>query len=191
VLIVLSALVIGVLAAMPAARRGDSRVGVALSGLMGPALFATASVLGAPRLGGAPLEQMSTLLVAPYAVIAGLAGSVIASVAFGTPRIGTAHPVVATASVPAPPVGTAEVSSVDKPSTQRQARNEAARQRAARDAEARQAAAQNARATGGTATAVATAPVETGGAHKAPESGWRRKLRPSPKPSANKDGDKA
>jgi hypothetical protein len=79
------------------------------------------------------------------------------------------------------------VPSAEKPPTPRQARNEAARQRAARDAEARQAAAQAARASGGTATAVATAPVvESGGAHKAPESGWRRKLRPSPKPPADK-----
>src|SRR5262249_28060307 len=78
-LLVLSALVIGVLAAMPAARRGESRVSVALSGLIGPALFATATVLGAPRVAGGSvsLEQQSTLLMAPYAVLAGLAGSVI------------------------------------------------------------------------------------------------------------------
>jgi hypothetical protein len=197
VLIVLSALVIGVLAAMPAARRGDGRVGVALSGLIGPGLFALASVLGAPRLGGAPVEQLSTLLVAPYAVLAGLAGSVIAAVAFGPPRLVPVRerPVRATAAVPValPP---AEVSPVDKPLTPLQARNDAARDRAARDAEARQAAAQAARSSGRTATAVATAPVESGGAHKAPDSGWRRKLRsgaasalPKPSPSGeNTDG---
>lgn len=183
VLIILSALVIGVLAAMPAARRGEARVGVALSGLIGPALFALASVLGAPRLGGAPVEQLSTLLVAPYAVLAGLAGSVIAAMAFGTPRLGAVRerPVRATAAVPA--VAAVEASSVDKPLTPRHARNDAARDRAARDAEARQAAAQAARASGGTATAVATAPVE---------SGWRRKTRsaavsPLPKPSPSSE----
>jgi hypothetical protein len=195
-LTVVSALLIGVLAALPAARRGDARVGVALSGLVGPGLFALASVLGAPRLGGAPLEQMSALLVAPYAVLAGLAGSVIVAVVVGVPRVARRTPAPAPAAAAAvPAVGTAEVSPVDRASTPRQARNDAARDRAARDAAARQAAARAARATGGTATAVATAPVETGGAHKAAEGGgWRRKLRPRgqaavPKPASDAENE--
>ncbi|NUT31470.1 MAG: hypothetical protein HOV79_00195 [Hamadaea sp.] len=76
-----AAFLLGVLAAVPAARRGESRASVALSGMAGPILMAAASLLAAPRLGGAPAEQVSALLVAPYAVIAGLAGSVLIAVA--------------------------------------------------------------------------------------------------------------
>lgn len=168
VLTIGSALLIGVLAAMPAARRGENRVSIALSGLVGPALFATATVLGSPRLGGAPVEQTSALLIAPYAVLAGLAGSVAVAVAVGlprrTPKAEEPTTAIGTASVPQP-------SPVDKPLTPRQARNEAARQQAARDAEAKYEATQAA-GRGSTATAVATAPVE---------KSWRRK-RPSPAP---------
>jgi hypothetical protein len=74
-----AALVIGVLAAWPAARREDSRVGVAVSGAVGPLLVATAYFLATPRLTGARAEQFSAYLIAPYAVIAGLAGSVLVS----------------------------------------------------------------------------------------------------------------
>jgi len=74
-----AAFVIGLLAALPAGRRGEARAAVALSGVVGPVLLAVASVLAAPRLGGAPAEQVSALLVAPYAVLAGLAGSVLAA----------------------------------------------------------------------------------------------------------------
>jgi hypothetical protein len=170
VLTIGSALLIGLLAAMPAARRGEARVGVALSGLTGPVLFAAASVLPAPRLGGAPVEQLSALLVAPYAILAGLAGSVLSAVVFGTHRAGSA------AAVPTGAAASTAASPVDKPLTPRQARNEEARRRAARDAEARHAAAQAARATSSaTATAVATAPVE---------SGWRQRLRRKPSKSS-------
>jgi hypothetical protein len=75
-----AAFVLGLLAAWPAGRRGDARASVALSGVVGPVLLAAASVLAAPRLEGAPAEQVSALLIAPYAVIAGLAGSVLAAV---------------------------------------------------------------------------------------------------------------
>jgi hypothetical protein len=74
-----SALIIGALAALPAARRGDGRVGVAVSGAVGPLLVAAAYFLAAPRLVGVRAEQLSAYLVAPYAVIAGLAGSVMIS----------------------------------------------------------------------------------------------------------------
>ncbi|MEV0267417.1 hypothetical protein AB0H43_01395 [Hamadaea sp. NPDC050747] len=75
-----STFLLGLLAAWPAGRRGDARASVALSGVVGPVLLAAASVLAAPRLAGAPAEQVSALLIAPYAVIAGLAGSVLAAV---------------------------------------------------------------------------------------------------------------
>lgn len=75
-----AAFILGLLAAVPAARRGESRAAVALSGMAGPILMAAASLLAAPRLGGAPAEQVSALLVAPYAVIAGLAGSVLIAI---------------------------------------------------------------------------------------------------------------
>jgi hypothetical protein len=79
-----AALVIGVVAALPAARREDSRVGVAVSGAVGPLLVAAAYFLATPRLTGARAEQFSAYLIAPYAVIAGLAGSVLVS-ALGPP----------------------------------------------------------------------------------------------------------
>jgi hypothetical protein len=189
VLLVVSALVIGVLAAMPAARRGESRVSVALSGLMGPVLFAAATVLGAPRVSGASvsLEQQSALLIAPYAVLAGLAGSVITAAVAGPPHIAAVRSQSAPKPAGVPPAEPAKVSGVDKPLTPRQARDQAARERAARDAEARYAAAQAARASGGTPTAVAAAPVQQpGGAHKASEGMWRRKGRDGGSPAVPK-----
>ncbi len=80
-----AALVIGALAALPAARRGDNGVGIAISGAMGPLLVAAAYFLAAPKLSGVGADEMSPYLVAPYAVIAGLAGSV--AVAGLAPRI--------------------------------------------------------------------------------------------------------
>ncbi|GIH13254.1 hypothetical protein [Rugosimonospora africana] len=75
-----AALVIGVLAALPAGRRGDNRVGVAISGATGPLMVAAAYFLAAPKLVGVRAdEQLSAYLIAPYAVIAGLAGSVLLS----------------------------------------------------------------------------------------------------------------
>jgi hypothetical protein len=75
-----AALVIGGVAAWPAVRRDDNRVGVAISGAIGPLLCAVAYFLAAPKLtGAAPDDHLSAYLIAPYAVIAGLAGSVILS----------------------------------------------------------------------------------------------------------------
>ncbi len=72
------ALVIGALSAWPAGRRGDNRVGVAISGAFGPLLVAAAYFLAAPKLTGIRAdEQLSAYLIAPYAVMAGLAGSVL------------------------------------------------------------------------------------------------------------------
>jgi len=69
------ALIIGALAAWPAGRRGDNRVGVAISGAAGPLLVSVAYFLASPPL--SERDQLSAFVVAPYAVLAGLAGSVI------------------------------------------------------------------------------------------------------------------
>ncbi|GGM50732.1 hypothetical protein ACFFX1_34780 [Dactylosporangium sucinum] len=78
-LMLAAALVIGGLAAWPAGRRGDNRVGVAIAGAAGPFLVAAAYFLAAPALGGERDQHLSAFYIAPYAVIAGLAGSVIVS----------------------------------------------------------------------------------------------------------------
>lgn len=72
-----SALVIGALAARRAARSPYQRVGAAASGAAGPFLVAVAYLLTAPRLPEIRAEQLSAQLVAAYAVVAGLAGSVL------------------------------------------------------------------------------------------------------------------
>ncbi|NUR71939.1 MAG: hypothetical protein HOU81_14055 [Hamadaea sp.] len=102
---------IGLLAAWPAGRRGDSRAAVALSGVVGPVLLAAASVLAAPRLAGAPAEQVSALLIAPYAVIAGLAGSVLAAV------LTAARPATSTSAEPAASAPTAPGAPLVEPAT--------------------------------------------------------------------------
>jgi len=80
-----TSLIIGAAAAFWAGRRADSRVGLALSGAVGPLMTATAYLFSTPRLVGidAASPQLSGYLVAPYAVIAGLVGSMLA-VAVGT-----------------------------------------------------------------------------------------------------------
>jgi hypothetical protein len=73
-----AALALGALAAWPALRRGDGRVGVAVSGAAGPVLVAAAYFLAAPKLTEVRVDDhLSAYLVAPYAVIAGLAGSAL------------------------------------------------------------------------------------------------------------------
>ena len=72
-----AALLIGGLAAFPAANRGDGRIGVAISGAVGPLIVAVAYVLTAPSSNNAPVEQISAYLTAPYTVLAGLAGSIL------------------------------------------------------------------------------------------------------------------
>jgi hypothetical protein len=73
------ALLVGVLAALPADRRGDNRVAIAVSGTFGPLLVAAAYLLTAPSL-TPRVEQLSSYLFAPYGMIAGLAGSVFVAV---------------------------------------------------------------------------------------------------------------
>lgn len=77
-----AALLIGAGVAWIASRRGDNAVGIALSGAVGPLMVAAAYLLTAPRLVGVRANaQISAYLTAPYAVIAGLAGSVLVVVA--------------------------------------------------------------------------------------------------------------
>lgn len=72
-----SALLIGILAARRAVRAPERRVGAAASGAAGPLLVALAYLLAVPRLAGIAAEQVSAHLIAPYAVIAGIGGSVL------------------------------------------------------------------------------------------------------------------
>jgi len=83
-----AALLIGGLAAFPAAGRGDRRGGVAISGAVGPLLIAVACLLASPKADTAPIEQVSAYLTAPYTVIAGLAGSVLVAVVGAVPGRG-------------------------------------------------------------------------------------------------------
>jgi hypothetical protein len=74
-----AALLIGILAALPAARRGDPPVGVVISGAAGPLVLAAAYLLTQPDLVVADAVDLSRQLVAPYLVLAGLLGSLLAS----------------------------------------------------------------------------------------------------------------
>jgi hypothetical protein len=95
------ALLVGVFAALPADRREDSRVGIAISGAVGPLLVAAAYFLAAPKL-TVRAEQLSAYLFAPYAVLAGVAGSVLVA-ALGPMRPRRAKPAPALPA-PAPPL---------------------------------------------------------------------------------------
>jgi hypothetical protein len=72
-----SAAAIGVLAATAAVRRGDRKVGVAVSGGAGPALVMAAYLLTIPTLAGVADPQRSASILAPIALIAGAAGSIL------------------------------------------------------------------------------------------------------------------
>ncbi|MFI2405552.1 hypothetical protein [Micromonospora chersina] len=111
-----SALLIGILAA-----RGARRVGAAASGAAGPLLVALAYLLAVPRLAGIAAEQVSAHLIAPYAVIAGIGGSVLVAalaqradrraaerVVMDLPRQRTGEPDQVTADEPEPATGPAE-----------------------------------------------------------------------------------
>ncbi|MEU1242063.1 hypothetical protein ABZ388_17085 [Micromonospora parva] len=73
------ALLIGVLAARRSARSGGHRVGAAASGAAGPMLVALAYLTTLPHWSTLGPAQLSTQLIAPYAVIAGIGGSVLAA----------------------------------------------------------------------------------------------------------------
>ncbi|MEU8259618.1 hypothetical protein AB0C02_03210 [Micromonospora sp. NPDC048999] len=91
-----AALVIGALAARRTAQVPQWRVGTAASGAAGPFLVALAYLLAVPRLGSIAAEQLSAHLIAPYAVIAGVGGSVlVAALAQRTEHRAAAHAEVA------------------------------------------------------------------------------------------------
>ncbi|WP_433314696.1 hypothetical protein ACQP0U_00290 [Micromonospora sp. CA-269861] len=73
------ALLIGVLAARRSARSSGHRVGAAASGAAGPVLVALAYLSTMPHWSTLGPAQLSTQLIAPYAVIAGIGGSVLAA----------------------------------------------------------------------------------------------------------------
>ncbi|MET8250445.1 hypothetical protein [Micromonospora sp. NPDC005197] len=74
------AFLIGALAARGAARSDGHRIGAAASGAAGPLLVALAYLTTVPRWVTLGPAQFSTQLIAPYAVIAGVGGSVLAAV---------------------------------------------------------------------------------------------------------------
>jgi hypothetical protein len=94
-----AALLVGGLAAFPAAGRADNRVGVALSGGFGPLIIAVAYVLASPTSGEAPAELVSAYYIAPYMVLAGLAGSLLVAMMGGVPARHTEPSTVDTALV--------------------------------------------------------------------------------------------
>jgi hypothetical protein len=97
-----AALVVGLLTALPAARRGDHPAGVAVSGAAGPLVLAAAYLMAQPDLAGAAADSLSRHLVAPYLVLAGLAGSLlVAAVRSGPPMASGDTAAPAGAGVPA------------------------------------------------------------------------------------------
>jgi hypothetical protein len=84
-LTLLAALIVGIIGVLPAIGRGDLGVGAASSGAVGPLLVAGAFLVLAPQLTSASGPLQSAFLIAPYAVLAGLAGSAL-MVAIGQRR---------------------------------------------------------------------------------------------------------
>jgi hypothetical protein len=80
-----SGLLIGGLAAFPAAGRGAARLGVVISGGVGPMLLALPYLFAAPDP-TAPFEQLSAYYTAPYMVLAGLIGSILVAAVGGVPE---------------------------------------------------------------------------------------------------------
>lgn len=74
-----AALLVGVIAALPAARRHDHPAGVVVSGVTGPLVLSLAYLLAQPDLTTATATDLSRNVLVPYAVVTGLAGSLLAS----------------------------------------------------------------------------------------------------------------
>ncbi|MEV6691259.1 hypothetical protein AB0M35_07295 [Micromonospora sp. NPDC051196] len=111
-----SALVIGVLAARRGVRDSRRRVGATASGAAGPLLVAVAYFLAVPRLTAISPEQVSAHLIAPYAAIVGVGGSVlVAALAQRTAGRGSARP--ATDQAPTPLVPRQRVGDNDRTDT--------------------------------------------------------------------------
>ncbi|WP_203750470.1 Hansenula MRAKII killer toxin-resistant protein 1 [Actinoplanes cyaneus] len=90
VLTLAAAFLIGLILAFPAARRGNLGLGTATSGAVGPLLVAISFLSLAPLLTDAAGPLQSAYLIAPYAVLAGLAGSAL-TVALAKGSRGTAR----------------------------------------------------------------------------------------------------
>ncbi|MGN9811964.1 hypothetical protein ACTMSW_21720 [Micromonospora sp. BQ11] len=103
-----SALLIGALAARRTARHAERRIGAAASGAAGPLLVATAYLVAVPGLTTIDPQQLSAHLIAPYAVIVGVGGSVlVAALAQRAARRAAARATV-------PPQRTGETSTPDE-----------------------------------------------------------------------------
>ncbi|MEV0896949.1 Hansenula MRAKII killer toxin-resistant protein 1 [Actinoplanes sp. NPDC049802] len=76
-LTLVAAFVIGLVAAGPAALKGELGLGTAISGAVGPLLVAFSFLTLAPQLTAAMGPLQSAYLIAPYAVLAGLGGSAL------------------------------------------------------------------------------------------------------------------
>ncbi len=109
------ALLIGALAARRAARSTGHRVGAAASGAAGPLLVALAYLTTLPRWSALGPAQLSTQLIAPYAVIAGVGGSVLIAVLAerADRNRAAARGVAAAETDPAPRTGAAPATSPD------------------------------------------------------------------------------
>ncbi|MFI6823025.1 hypothetical protein ACIBJE_19010 [Micromonospora sp. NPDC050187] len=103
-----SALVIGALAARRAARSTYRRVGAAASGAAGPLLVAVAYLLTVPRLPELRAEQLTAQFVAAYAVVTGIAGSVLVAALAQRRDAATAAPATGS-EVDAAPIADAAV----------------------------------------------------------------------------------
>lgn len=75
-----AALLIGGLAAFPAASRGAGAFGVMVSGSAGPLILMAAYILADPVSGQVPDEQLSAYATAPIAVVVGVVGSFLAAI---------------------------------------------------------------------------------------------------------------
>jgi hypothetical protein len=104
-LAVAAALALGLLAALPAARRGDPPAGVVVSGAAGPLVVAITYLFTQPDLVGAGAVDLSRHVVVPYLVLAGLLGSLLAGAVPARSPDRSGPP----ADRPAPPAGAAAV----------------------------------------------------------------------------------
>ncbi|WP_082772331.1 hypothetical protein [Actinoplanes sp. TFC3] len=116
-LTLLAAFAIGVLGAWAAARRKDFGIGTAASGAVGPLLVAGAFLVLAPRLTSTSGSLGAAYLIAPYAVLAGLAGSAltVAVVRRWSARRAVTGQVAATGRAKAPTVPQPRPSTVTPP----------------------------------------------------------------------------
>jgi hypothetical protein len=100
-----SALLIGGLAAFPSAGRGANRLGIVISGVVGPLLLAGAYRLADPDRASTPFEELSAFYLSPYVALAGLVGSVLVAAVGGPmrPRRRRVDADAVTEPLPAPP----------------------------------------------------------------------------------------